>query len=338
MYRHPRSKYWYITYTDTCGNRVRKSAGTTDRQEAERIEAQARTESHRRRKLGDQSYTFDELMLLYLEQVTPTKKSAARDAEICRLLFPHFTGKRIDEIRAKDITAYKNARKPTCQNSTIRREMALASAAVNWSRYELEWDVPNPFARRLPKLQHPDIKWLAWSQWVALSEYLLASKRRWRLYDFCELGLNTGMRPEEILLCAESRIDLDYRVAYMWPEHQKKGEPGTVPLNDGAVAAIERRMEWKRKNGVESDWLFCSADGERSGTFRKTFSRACKKNGIHDISVRNLRHTCASWLLHKGVRIEWVSRLLRHSSIEITLKHYGHLRIDEARQAVSVLD
>jgi len=337
MYRHPRSKYWYITYTDTSGNRVRKSSGTTDRQEAERIEAKARIESHQRRKLGVQSYTFDELMLLYLEQVTPTKKSASRDAEICNLLFPYFTGKRIDEIRAKDITAYKDARKPTCQNSTIRRELALASAAVNWARRELEWDVPNPFAKRLPAVRRAEIRWMTREQADRLLAYFAKDKRLWRVYDFTIIGLYTGMRPAEILGLTESRIDLNQGIAYMRPEDQKSGEPGTVPLHDKAIEAIKRRQAWKEKYGVASDWLFCTSKGEHCGTFRKTFARGCQKVGIQGISVKNLRHTCASWMLHEGVRIEWVSRVLRHASIEITLRHYGHLRMDEARQAVNAL-
>jgi len=50
-----------------------------------------------------------------------------------------------------------------------------------------------------------------------------------------------------------------------------------------------------------------------------------------------LRHTFASWLVQKGVSIYEVSKLLGHADIKTT-QIYAHLRSDDLRNAVKVLD
>ena len=54
-------------------------------------------------------------------------------------------------------------------------------------------------------------------------------------------------------------------------------------------------------------------------------------HGNHD-----LRHTCAAWLVQDGVDIRVVSELLRHSSIQVTMR-YAHLSSKNVRDAVERL-
>lgn len=62
---------------------------------------------------------------------------------------------------------------------------------------------------------------------------------------------------------------------------------------------------------------------------------ALKKIGLQG-NVHKFRHTFASHLVMKGVGIETVSKLLGHSSIEMTMK-YAHLAPDHLRKAVDLL-
>jgi integrase len=50
-----------------------------------------------------------------------------------------------------------------------------------------------------------------------------------------------------------------------------------------------------------------------------------KKAGLPDIRFHDLRHTCATLLLTKGVHPKIVSEMLGHSSIAITLDTYSHV-------------
>ena len=50
-----------------------------------------------------------------------------------------------------------------------------------------------------------------------------------------------------------------------------------------------------------------------------------KKAGPPDIRCHDLRHTCATLLLTRGVHPKIVSEMLGHSSVAITLDIYSHV-------------
>jgi integrase len=70
---------------------------------------------------------------------------------------------------------------------------------------------------------------------------------------------------------------------------------------------------------------------------KKSFSTACKKAGISDFRIHDMRHTCAAWLVQKGVPIYEVKELLGRSMIQMT-ERYAHLTPENIRAAVAVLD
>jgi integrase len=55
------------------------------------------------------------------------------------------------------------------------------------------------------------------------------------------------------------------------------------------------------------------------------FKPLLKKAGLPDIRFHDLRHTCATLLLTKGVHPKVVSEMLGHSSVSITLDVYSHV-------------
>ena len=62
-----------------------------------------------------------------------------------------------------------------------------------------------------------------------------------------------------------------------------------------------------------------------SGYFSKKFSEAIKRQGIKMLRFHDLRHSYASWLIHRKVPVPTVSWLLGHASPDITLKIYAHV-------------
>ena len=75
-YRRKDSAVWWVSHTDRSGKRVRCATGTTDRKEAEALEAKWKLEEHQAVKWGvPPARTFDELMLVYMREVE--KRSSA---------------------------------------------------------------------------------------------------------------------------------------------------------------------------------------------------------------------------------------------------------------------
>ncbi|MCE4992093.1 MULTISPECIES: tyrosine-type recombinase/integrase [Staphylococcus] len=63
-----------------------------------------------------------------------------------------------------------------------------------------------------------------------------------------------------------------------------------------------------------------------NSTVNKSIREACSQLSIdRNITSHAFRHTHASLLIHEGLNIYYISKRLGHSSIDITLKDYGHL-------------
>jgi integrase len=54
------------------------------------------------------------------------------------------------------------------------------------------------------------------------------------------------------------------------------------------------------------------------------FKPLLKRAGLPDIRWHDLRHTCATLLLSRGVHPKYVQQLLGHASIQLTLDRYSH--------------
>ncbi len=70
-----------------------------------------------------------------------------------------------------------------------------------------------------------------------------------------------------------------------------------------------------------------------------SFKRLLKRAGLPETTrFHDLRHTCATLLLAKGVHPKIVPELLGHATISITLDTYSHVLPDMQSQAVSAME
>ena len=86
--------------------------------------------------------------------------------------------------------------------------------------------------------------------------------------------------------------------------------------------------------------VFCDERGQRlrHNAVRLLFHRLLKEAGVRRVRFHDLRHTFASLLLQQGESPVYVKDQMGHSSIQITVDHYGHLIPGGNRQAVDRLD
>ena len=68
----------------------------------------------------------------------------------------------------------------------------------------------------------------------------------------------------------------------------------------------------------------------------KEFSVAREKAGLPHVRIHDLRHTCASWLINKGVDLYTVGKILGHAS-PMTTARYAHLAQGTLRRAMGRL-
>jgi integrase len=338
-YGKNKTPIWWVSYIDESGKRVRRSTGTLDRKEAEGLEAKWKLEAFQVKKWDKEpERTFDELMLAYLKATQGEKRSARRDRTSAKHLTKFYSGKPLIEFRPKLIVLYVNQRKEAgAQPATINREISLLSSAINYAQQKLDWEVVNP--TRGQKLKEPEgrVRWLTAIEAQRLVSAAGTSPKAPYLSDFIQLALNTGCRKEEMLGLEWSRVDLQAGLIHLEARHTKSGKRRSIPINEKSRGAIISRAEFHAENCPSSPWVFALPSGERVLSIRRSFLTACRRAGITDFRVHDLRHTCAAWLVSAGAALAEVRDLLGHSTVKVT-ERYAHLAPENVRVAVGLLD
>lgn len=222
-------------------------------------------------------------------------------------------------------------------HSTINRELALLSAAINFANTEWEWGLPNPVRGR--RLREPDgrVRWITRDEAETLIAMAASEPRARHLAAFIRLALNTGCRSGELLGLEWSRVDLHAALIHLEAHHTKTGKRRSVPLNQGARSAIISQARSRTERYPDTPWVFFRHDGSRIQCVKRSFASACRKAGIENFLIHDLRHTCAAWLVSAGVPLTEVRDLLGHSTVRMT-ERYAHLAPENVRAAVAVLD
>jgi integrase/recombinase XerD len=155
---------------------------------------------------------------------------------------------------------------------------------------------------------------------------LLAEVDQPDLMALLQLLLHSGLRILDAITLKRDKIDAHGNLAL---KTNKTGHSVRLPLHPDALAALRALPA---TNGY-----FFMAPGERPDSVRErhrsTMQAAWTKAGCQGrCYFHRFRHTFACTLLGKGVPIDQLSKLLGHSSVTTTEKHYSQWV--QARQAL----
>ncbi|MDS4027643.1 MAG: tyrosine-type recombinase/integrase [Candidatus Contendobacter sp.] len=75
-----------------------------------------------------------------------------------------------------------------------------------------------------------------------------------------------------------------------------------------------RRAAFRASHCPASPWVFCTKEGARTASVRRSFDTACRRAGIKDFHVHDLRHTRTAHLVSAGVALAVVRDLLGHAN------------------------
>jgi integrase len=92
---------------------------------------------------------------------------------------------------------------------------------------------------------------------------------------------------------------------------------------------------------VDQGLVFTSRAGtpvSRQDLITRSFKPLLERAGLPDIRFHDLRHTCATLLLGKGVHAKFVQELLGHATISITLDTYSHVLPGMGDAATGAMD
>lgn len=336
------SPFWWISYTDASGRRVRESSGSVDRAEASALESRKRSQAWEEKSWGrSPDRTFEEVMVEFLRDREVSPATASRDKDSIRRLKAHFSGLAIQEISAIHVRDYIRSRKNgsigrKAGDSTVAKELRLFSSAIRWCNVQLEWQLPNPLTGRIPADTEGRERWLSPAEARAFLAATRTQHRAPHMPDVAELTLTTAMRPSEVLRLTWNRVDLAHRLIWFASPNSKNRKVATIPLNDSAIAVLERRHAVAREWGLSPSHVIFNRQGAAIGSIKKGFKIACQRAEIEDFRPHDLRHTAASWLAQAGCSAPHIQQLLRHSDARSTSR-YMHLNTDHVRGSADQL-
>jgi hypothetical protein len=108
------------------------------------------------------------------------------------------------------------------------------------------------------------------------------------------------------------------------------------------VDTLKKYQEIRSGEGTcEDGLLFPNLQGEpmRPSTISQHFERLAKRTGLPStVRFHDLRHTCATLLLSKGIHSKIVQEILGHSTVSITLDTYSHVLPNVQKEAVRAME
>jgi integrase len=125
----------------------------------------------------------------------------------------------------------------------------------------------------------------------------------------------------------------------------KSDKSRTIEVSDELITALknqlrEQKAEWLKRGSEHPDYVFANSEGSWSDMANirgRHFSKCLEAAGLSHRRLHDLRHTYASLLLTDGAPMAYVSDMMGHSSIELTVKRYGHLIPKRNRHFVNAL-
>lgn len=308
LYRHPKSAYWWVRFT-IGGREIRQTSGTKDRAQAEEYEHELRKRYWRQIKLGEQHHTWKEARDRWLKE-RAGKRSIERDVRI----FAEYRELEPMSLRDTDVNTLsdlRDARMSAVSPSTLNREFSLLRAVMNRA---VEWTwidhVPKfPMAH----LEPADPRWLTREQFTELLKHLPNHSA-----ELARFAVATGLRRGNITGLTWDRVDLDERSVRVEASQAKGKRPLHVPLNDDAMAVLERQK------GRDPKWVFVFRKKPVYQVTTRAWREAVKAIGQEGLRFHDLRHTWASWQAKEGTPL-YALREMGGWATDAMVKKYAHL-------------
>jgi site-specific recombinase XerD len=244
-------------------------------------------------------------------------------------------------LRTSDVTSFlASERKRGMAPTTVKCRYRALDIFFNWLENQDELSNPQSPMRRAgkrtvkpPKVptQEPrrakleDVDTL-------LNSIPLGTWQDLRNRAIIQLMKDTGLRVSEVV--ALHVADMDMQAKLLVVRDGKGGKDRRVPFSHQTVKEVSVYLMYRPAcPGDVGRYLFVSAinaGGEvrhvlTETGIRQLLKRLCRRNKVPHINPHSIRHLFALKALNDGVRVEVLSKIMGHASVDFTLKTYAPL-------------
>lgn len=282
----------------------------------------------------------------YLESQRNRVKHSSYVERECRLkkIIPYFEGIYLQDIKPLDILNWQATLNDYSATyiGTLRGQ--LSSVLLFGERY---FDIPSvmrkvePF-RKPPKAQK--LRFWTEEEFRRFMDALPEEKTVYRL--FFRFLYVMGCRKGEALALEWKDLDKKKKTISITKSLTEKGKNGreiTSPKNESSIRTLDlpqrlfEDMVNFQKENANSVYIFGGQTPLATSPIDRLWHETTAKAGLPKIRIHDLRHSCASLLISRGISIVAVSKRLGHSDTEQTLNTYAHLLPRDAERILSEL-
>ena len=255
-------------------------------------------------------------------------------------LKPAYGKRYIDTITPREMELYFADKQKTLAPSTVNAMRQVAKGVFGKA---IEWGLigSNPVngVKRVRTI-HGERPYLSKED---VERLLDTAEDRPREKAIILLAVQAGMREGEIFALRAEDVDFDRNVIHVrrklrqgeieYPKsHYSRRVIPMTPAVRGALAGL----------GIDAGYIFAGPSGEPlsvGGWMLYHFRRLREQANIDgSFTFHGLRHTFAAHAIAAGVGLEPLRRLMGHSSVATTSKHYGHVFAEGLSDAIESLE
>ncbi len=294
--------------------------------------------------------TFDRLLEQYIAfKSTRLKDTTFYDVEkkLRLRILPFFSGMKLRDIRPTTILEWQ---KSISNFSYAYQKTLMTHLSMIFNYGEKYLDIPN-VAKRVDRPRNLEAKkeMLTWSP----EEFaLFVAKIENPIYEtFFRFLYLSGCRLGEA--CALQWTDLDLNtgsVSITKSITHKAHDEGknykiTTPKNIGSNRTIylprffcEQLIAYQNAVDNAGPFVFGGSKPLAPTSITRILQKSANAAGVKIIRIHDIRHSCASLLIHKGVSIVAVSHHLGHKSVKQTLDTYSHMLPDDRAMIINAIN
>lgn len=323
LFKRKRSKFYQIEFTSADGQRVRKSAGTTDEEEARQFLIREYEQLVQ--------LTFKEAVTAFFDLHVSQLAEGTRHQYLnsLRVMDPFFSPLTLEEITIEELKRFVVFRRQQVSNGSVKRDLMFLSSVFTFAQETLP-NAPevNPVKqlskKRLRENQRE--RFLTYDEFLSLESACAKDWQKMVVRTF----VHTGLRHQE--LC---RLRLDWcnfvRREIRLPRESTKGSrPRIIPLFPEFADTLQTWAEQQ-----SGPYMFSHGTPPVPySSFQGFFKSACARAGLENVRIHDLRHTFASWWMQEGGDIYNLKDVLGHSTLQM-VQRYAHLDTGAVHRAIA---
>ena len=132
------------------------------------------------------------------------------------------------------------------------------------------------------------------------------------------------------------RFEPDARTIAFAQTSKNKKVPHELWISDRLMEILNKLKAKRGLSKVVGPYVFQKLDGKPYGEIRTAWSAACRRAGVANANIHDLRHKAVTDMIKAGTPVAQVKNTVGHSEISTTMG-YTHLSAEDTKEAVNSL-